>query len=998
MNKATDWRAWNWLLVAVFLVVLAGGAYFWSTAEARRTIARQQEIQVLSQQLRQSLEGGDFSAAADQSARLLELEPQSVFALLGAAEAAAQAGDLDAAIAYCDRVPADSSPESAQATWIAGELLFRQGKLQACEQRMLALLRRNPQHLEGRRRLIYLLGLSGRRWEAEPHLLLLVRQGQFDLEGLIFLGNSETVVDFRAELESFQRLQPSDPLVQLGFARLAIQENQVDEAERALARIVKQHPDLAEAQARYGEALLAGGKLRELLHWQAQLPVAVEFHPQIWMVRGLLAEQLGSLPVAVHCFGQVLQRAPDHRLAHFELARLFEELGQAEIASRFSQRHQLLADIGLKINAMYGKRPSFSEMKQVARLARELGRMWEAWGWYSLIATQDRSDRETITVLGELQLELGKLPVSKVAPSANLAALVDLQSFPRDDAVFALREGSNTDSAQTVESAPKNPAASLRFVDEASAKGIDFRYFSDHQPQVEGRRIYEFAGGGVAVTDFDLDGWPDLYWTQGCRWPSRPENTEHRNSLYRNMAGTGFDEVTDFAGVGDVGFGQGVAVGDINSDGFPDIYVANIGTNRFYENNGDGTFREVTSSAGMDQVERWTTSCVIADLDGDGLADIYDVNYLTGENIYERICQWQGGKMRICGPATHRPEDDDLWINDGTGRFTNHSEAAGIRLPGGNGLGVVAGDFDGRGEISLFIANDQTANYFFQPLRPATGEGIRFQDRALLKGLAFDREGRGQACMGVAAGDINGDERLDLFVTNYYKESNTLYLSQSRGGYVDATRQANLRDGGFLLLGFGTQFLDADLDGLLDIVVTNGHLDDFTYLGEPFAMPAQVYHNQGDRFRECPAAELGEFFQRTQRGRGLARLDWNRDGLCDVAISHLDAPAALLSNYSTPAGNWIGFELVATQTSRDAIGTRVEISVGDTKQAHQLTAGDGYQASNERKLIVGLGDAAEGVQVKVSWPSGRVQQWGDLASDQEWLLIEGREPVGRQRQ
>ncbi|MBW3543639.1 MAG: CRTAC1 family protein, partial [Planctomycetes bacterium] len=479
--------------------------------------------------------------------------------------------------------------------------------------------------------------------------------------------------------------------------------------------------------------------------------------------------------------------------------------------------------------------------------------------------------------------------------------------------------------------------------------------------------------------------------------------------LFRNLGNGRFEDVTLAATIIEDRFSQGATVGDFDSDGFPDLYVANIGGNRLFRNNGDGTFSDVTertATAG----DRWTTSCLMADLNGDALPEIYAVNYLSGEDVFTRVCNDRGGSG-ICMPQHFPAAQDQLYLNLGDGRFEDITERAGIAVPDGKGLGIVAADFLGRGRLDLFIANDAVPNFFFEnqtsgprpstlDSRPSSGPQLStlnprpstplFSEQALLKGVALNRGGQAEACMGVAAGDADGDGRIDLFVTNFHLESNTLYLQREGGWFDDATRDAGLRQPSLSLLGFGTQFLDADLDGRLDLIVTNGHIDDFTSDGTAYRMPPQFFRGLGGgRFQELPADSLGPYFAERYLGRGLARLDWNRDGREDVVVSHLDAPAALLTNETQPAGHFLVIRLVGVESNRDAIGATVTVRTADAVETGQLTAGDGYLASNQRQLVFGLRTAQRVEEMLVRWPSGREERFVDLAVDAELIAVEG---------
>jgi hypothetical protein len=309
----------------------------------------------------------------------------------------------------------------------------------------------------------------------------------------------------------------------------------------------------------------------------------------------------------------------------------------------------------------------------------------------------------------------------------------------------------------------------------------------------------------------------------------------------------------------------------------------------------------------------------------------------------------------------------------------------------GRGLGLVAADFAGAGRLDLFVANDQSANFLFVNETPRPGDVPRFGERGLIAGVALGRNGQPQASMGVASADADGDGTLDLFITNFYREGATLYLGQQGGSYfADETTPAGLRDPTFLTLGFGTQFLDADLDGWPDLMATNGHIDDYSFNDIPFRMRPQFFHNLGEaRFQELPSESLGPFFQGEYLGRGLARLDFDRDGREDVAISHIGAPAALLANQTEGAGHYLALRFHAVATARDAIGTAVRVVAGGRTRFGQLTAGDGYQASNQRQVVFGLGAAERVEELAVRWPSGREQVFRDLPVDRELVLVEG---------
>ncbi|MEZ6063713.1 MAG: CRTAC1 family protein [Planctomycetaceae bacterium] len=489
-------------------------------------------------------------------------------------------------------------------------------------------------------------------------------------------------------------------------------------------------------------------------------------------------------------------------------------------------------------------------------------------------------------------------------------------------------------------------------------------------------------GGGCGIIDFDHDSWPDILMTQGGEWPVNSEATKPpvSDQLFRNLRGQRLTSVTPLAGAGDTDFSQGIAIGDIDADGFPDVFIANVGQNRLLRNNGDGTFSDATSGADI-RGKEWSTSCVFADLNADGLDDLYVVNYLSLEDAAADICH-ENGKLKRCASGDFAAADDQLLLNSGDGTFQDVSQTSGIIHSDGRGLGLVAADFDGNGSIDLFVANDAVPNFML--LNQGTSDGTetpQFIEHAFAAGVAVSEFGAPQACMGVAVSDFDHNRIPDVFVTNFLHETNTMYLGMAPGLFVDRTNSLQLTQPSLSMLGFGTQPIDLDLDGFDDLAVANGHIDDMSADGVAYRMPMQFFRNrQGNSF--LPVELTGEFLTSGHVGRSLATMDWNRDGKQDLVVGLLDEASCLLENATRTDCHWLQIQLVGEQAARPASGATVTVTgIGDNADQFlrmKIVGGGGFQAANESLLSFGLGTDRGPFVVSVAWPDGSRQKISEV--------------------
>jgi tetratricopeptide (TPR) repeat protein len=929
-----------------------------------------------------ALDRNDWATAEQLARQAIAADQQPAAARLIAGKAAAGRGRFAEAVQLWKEISTTEADVAVEGAVLAGNsLLDHLHKATEAEAMFRHALEIDDGHVPALKRLAFLLAAEGRVSEAKPLILRLFDQGIIDVDQLALLGMGQGHIDAPELLRECHLADRSDPYLLLGLATSRTFDVNPEQAKILLQAAVEQAPTLFDAQIRLGTILWKERDSLAFVAWHNGLPDEASEHAGIWAIRGAWAQQLGDIDVATRCFWEAVRRDPNDRGAIYQLSQLLLRDGKEAEAQPLIRRGDQLQQLRQKEDLLlHAEHTSLEPMRDVAAQLVELGRLWEARGWCEMAIQQHAREAWALELREELKQRLD-LDVPLTLAAANPVAHLDFSDYPTP--AWTVPE-------QEIGSADLKLSGKIAFIEQARQVGLEFTYFANSHAADEGKRMYEFPGGGVAVLDYDLDGWPDMHLTQGCRWPVDAAATEFLDRLFKNHSGKHFYDVTNSAYITESSFSHGVSVGDFDNDGFPDLYVANAGANRLFRNNGDGTFADVSENI-LGAGQKWTTSCLVADVTGDGLPDLYDVNYAEADDIFERICKHADGVPRMCMPFHFPAAQDQFYANQGDGTFLEATTATGFEADNGKGLGIVAADFDGSHRLSLFIANDTTPNFFFQR-ESGPADEVKFHELGVSTGVAFNASGRAEGCMGVAAGDVDEDGRLDLFIGNFLNETNTLYLQQTQNGFVDATAAFHLANPSLDLLAFGTQFFDADLDGDLDLLVTNGHVDDVRAYDRPYHMRAQVFEKSSEGpFIELAPDSAGNFFATEHLGRGLASLDWNRDGRVDAVISHLDSNAALLTNESRDVGNFIQIRLCGVASARDAIGATVSVTVGDRTLARQLTAGDGYQASNERLLTFGLA-ASEAVDaIRVMWPSGTINAYENLAAGKIFTCIESKD-------
>jgi hypothetical protein len=504
--------------------------------------------------------------------------------------------------------------------------------------------------------------------------------------------------------------------------------------------------------------------------------------------------------------------------------------------------------------------------------------------------------------------------------------------------------------------------------------------------------IVESVASGLALFDYDGDGDVDIYFLNGTPLKGTKSGKAPKNELYRNEGNWRFTNVTDQAGVGDTGFGLGVATADYDNDGDQDIYVNNYGPNVLYRNNGDGTFTDVTAQAGVANGNKVGAAVLFFDMDGDGDLDLFVANYLdfTYENHLMRTSK---GIPKYAGPMDFPPMSNNLFRNNGDGTFTDVSIESGVGKHKGWGMGGVCADYDNDGDTDVYVANDAYANFLFQ--NDGTG---KFEEVGLITGLAYDLHGDEQGSMGVDCGDYNNDGLLDFYQTSYAQELATLYKNLGNGIFEDVTMATGAGAGTFPYVTWGCGLVDFDNDGDRDIFVVCGHLEDNVELydttGETFNRNILLMNTGDGKFVDV-SDKSGDGMKPKHRGRGAAFDDLDNDGYVDVVIlNSRDAPT-ILRNDTPHENHWLQVQLRGVKTNRDGVGARVKVTAGDLVQIDEVHSGRGYQSHYGTRLHFGLGKRNRVDRIEVRWVGGAIDVYQNIAVDQLVVLTEGTSKTTR---
>ena len=527
-----------------------------------------------------------------------------------------------------------------------------------------------------------------------------------------------------------------------------------------------------------------------------------------------------------------------------------------------------------------------------------------------------------------------------------------------------------------------NGEPSVIFTDATEESGIRFQHEDGRSYK---KYFVETLGSGVALFDYDNDNDLDIYLVNGANLDSSDAAPDAMNRLYRNNGTGRFVDVTEASGVGHHGYGVGVCVGDYDNDGWLDMYVTNFSANVLYRNNGDGTFTDRTADAGVQSLN-WSAGCAFADVDADGDLDLYVANYVNFSVETHTPCR-VNGILVYCSPRVYDGVKDVFFLNNGDGTFSENTEDAGFDNLASRGLGVTFGDYDADGDTDLYVANDADANFLYNN----DGKG-QFREQSQFSGVALSEHGLVENGMGVAFGDYDNDTWLDLAVTNFQHQTNTLYHSDAGEFFTDQTYSSGTGDVSLPYLAWGVNFFDFDHDGFQDIFVANGHIHDNVTLIDSSTTYAQLNHlfwNNGNGTFTDVTTESGSGMALQHSSRGSAVADIDNDGDLDLVVSNVGERIDILRNDGgNRSGNWINLKLIGTVSNRAAIGTRVILKAGAYQQIREVQSGSSYLSQNDLRLHFGIG-TQERVELEIRWQNGTVQRFEDVPVNGFLKIVEG---------
>ena len=986
-RQSSRQRSVRSLLLVVVPIVAAGLFWFWFQMRQPFQV-RQPNTDVRFQIAYDAIQQGNFDTARRELQALFEQDPDNVDVILWLTEVCILSGDESGAIGWLERIPDSSGQRAVEASFRAAQLAMKASRAQKTRQLLQRCLRLDSNHVAARRMLIR-LDLILTRWEAmREQIVELDRRGQATAtDVIIFCTGRNYFFDDESHIEWLEACleqSPDDCVV-----RSALASYYTSLGRRSAARALLRSPNAPRTgfeswRITLGiiEDLIDDGRFQEAHDKLSRIPSEADSILRTWLARGRVLAELEEFELAIIAYRNA------SRLDLFDpepvsaVSRLLARRKKHDEAAGWLRRTQLNEKLRWVLSnrkPLAASEPPPKTVLEIGQLLNELGRNREAMICFeSLLTHRDFSSEASRFATATRQSP-------QYTPHLSVAHVEELD-LSQHAAVTKRnpdsQQGSNT-KRQTADAAVSEESIELKNI--AADVGIDFKYFRGDTGK---NFLPETLGGGIGAIDYDLDDWPDLYFTQGTSLPVSLQNSRYSNRLFRNVNGTSAVDVTVEAGLIHGGYGQGCAVADFDNDGFPDLFVCNNGENVLYHNNGDGTFSDVTRTAGLSGAQ-WSTSAAFADFDRDGDLDLYCVNFIYAP--FSDLEPLQSGRKYEPGqPMDYPAELDTYWENTGNGTFRNRTDSVGVHVENGKGLGVLAVDFNQDGWTDLFVGNDTTGNFLFvnlgngpEPSNTGDSNWNGFQEMGVLSGVAYNRNGVAEACMGITCADFDHDGLFDFYVTNFERETNTFYRNLGNLNFEDYTHRLGLADPSRSMLGWGAQFIDLNADGEMDLFVANGHLYD-----QPM-VPQLFLKQSASRFHDI-SNRAGSFFKAEGFGRSVASVDWNRDLAADLAVGFLKSPVALLENTSR-MGNRLAIRLIGVNSNRDAMGAFLTATVGESTYHFRVGGDGGFFASNEKDVIIGIGLHKQLDTLEVSWPTGQTQTWNRLPIGKTYIFIEGKD-------
>ncbi len=932
----------------ILIALVCGMVIAWRVRDRQAAQAMQNLHQELVQRAEVSLQAGRILAAESFLQQVLAENPDHVRAILLLVLIAQDRGDLRQAQELAARLENASGDDLAEARFAQGMVALQVGDAVNAERRFQESRAVDSAYLPPLRELISLYALQQRRGAllqaiADASEYRVLTPAELSLRLLA----GRPVQESRRAVQTLQRFvdtNPEDQNSRVALLRTLLQNGSANEAMSLLqgASSKSGADDDVISGLRLVAAVRNGNNVVDI---GISMPYTLQATDadEVWQLAAELAKGRQDWAQLLQIAEYSSARDPWSPAASHHLALALEQSGQTVRSEQLRGLTAELDQLELLAYRMLRPQAAIPEMGQpVMREIRErlqrTDKADEAELWDAVLNGQ------------QVQVHHADAAAERAVPSVQLAA----------EALLAV----------TVRPPAESSGATFR--DVTARMQLQFTY---HNGASAKKLITETVGGGAAVIDVDGDAWPDLYFPQGQLHEANVGRAAARlnDAVYRNVRGAGFVDCTSAVGVQEFSHSMAAAVGDFDNDGFADVMVANVGHCRLFQNQGDGTFQDVTPDCLLNET-RCSSGACFADLNADGFPELFVINYVED---WERICVNSTGHPATCDPRELSPAFNQLFLNQGNGRFTDVSEQSGLNELPGRALGIMAADLNCDASTELFIANDGMPNQLLKTSRSAgVGEIPVFTDVAAVSGVAVPETGRTHAGMGVTLADFDWNGHVDLFVTNFYREENTLYSGQSCGLFLDRTRADGAADSGFNLLGFGVQAADFNADGWTDVVIANGDIDDYSASGRPWKMPMLLLLNDATGRLQQAAVADDSPLQTTQLGRGLSLLDADGDNRTDLVSIRHDGPVRLLRNEFGQQQQTVTVQIIDSAGCRDGSGTAlIGATAEGSVQILQRTSGDGFAAANESVL-------------RIPQPVLRTRDWQVRWADAELAAVE----------